>query len=1110
MAKINTTTWQYTYKDKSWKEVTKTIKNWSNVSDSQVSQLTNAVNQRQASGRNDVTITNDTSNAWYWNQRWTGNLMYNGNYAIDDMYVDPKVSGVTVTRYSDGTMKYTDQASWNQISENTYKSMLSNTNALWLNSSVKGLSNTYNTYWDLWGASSKPKYQWFGTMTGYNPALTTANLGTWYQFGTMAEQAEKNSPWYLEWRNNELASALLNSGITDQAWIRNFLSQYEWFNSYDPTGQNNTVQAIYNRIGQMQSGLGNKEEDMLGDQIMQGQYRDTVNSILNSAFGIGDMDSIKDMYGSDVYYSMMNALKDVEWTWNATDPASRSQLQWYLQEIIGSAVWTWVDQSKLNLAMNAILSNFTDAAQKQIQQDVLAVQNLQTKWMSADQIAKQTWMSKDQVNQLVLLSQWMPSQIWKYYEMNNDAEDLITEDYERNRENLAQQYKFNLEVANQEITQLREDFNKTYLDQQEANENTLHNMDLIAWMTGTWYSRRWLEGMSYAQQQANAVLNNLIDNYDRNNLDIANSIKSMTMAYQQNDAELVDQMNDAILNAKNNYIAQVSNIQSKYWLVWLEWQQAIAQAVQWFVNQAETIYNNAFNRAWTNTNNLISAVSSIWAIEQQQMQTKQMKIAEFQQDSMYMTQNQLKDYAQKNGLQMEYQQLVWYQQEATINTLAQYWLPSYKYSDTVNKLLSQWYTPLQAVNQILNSDEAKADMQSMQQAWNWKQWSDWTIYNTFDWTIMWWVSGGYSNWWYYDTQAIQQAVSQVTQQWIWQYTEWQQINKQCWAFVNDYLESMWLGRVFTDPIEKKKAAINTQDWYSPQVWDVVVMESPYEKSKQYGHVAIVTGINNDGTMNLARANTNWDKAYHTWKKAINSKDILGYYSPAIAAAWQNGGQQQQNNWYDPSLEYVFENMLANDWKIDSTTQNNLLKYWYSMQSLWQQYNAYKQSKWVTENTYKLPQWFTVTDPSLFNQMTAAEQKSIKSTLTSYNSMMSTAEKLKKLVLKYWAEVRPTDAKNEMQQYVRDIQLQAKELYNLWVLNWPDLSLMEDIIYNPASLKAKWQSVLNLRSKEDVWRIVENWINTVNNQALEKLQNYWISVAWNQTSTTTSSQWGRWL
>ena len=929
MATINTTTWQYTYTDKNWKTQTATIKNWSNVTDSQVQQLTNAANN--SGGR--MTVTNDTSNAGYWNQRWTGNLMYNWNAAITNMASDG--NGYAITTYSDWTRSYNNQATWEKISENTYKSILANTNALWLNSSVKGLSNTYNTYWDLWGASSKPKYQWFGTMTGYNPALTTANLGTWYQFGTMAEQAEKNSPWYLEWRNNELASALLNSGITDQAWIRNFLSQYEWFNSYDPTGQNNTVQAIYNRIGQMQSGLGNKEEDMLGDQIMQWQYRDTVNSILNSAFGIWDLDSIKDMYWSDVYYSMMNALQDVEWTWNATDPASRSQLQWYLQEIIGSAVWTWVDQSKLNLAMNAILSNFTDAAQKQIQQDVLAVQNLQTKWMSADQIAKQTWMSKDQVNQLVLLSQWMPSQIWKYYEMNNDAEEFLTEDYERNRENLAQQYKFNLEVANQEITQLREDFNKTYLDQQEANENTLHNMDLIAWMTGTWYSRRWLEGMSYAQQQANAVLNNLIDNYDRNNLDIANSIKSMTMAYRQNDAELVDQMNDAILNAKNNYIAQVSNIQSKYWLVWLEWQQAIAQAVQWFVNQAETIYNNAFNRAWTNTNNLISAVSSIWAIEQQQMQTKQMKIAEFQQDSMYMTQNQLKDYAQRNWLQMEYQQLVWYQQEATINTLNSVspWLWN-QYANKISQMLSKWYTPQQAVSEILNSPEVQSSTGGNRTI------SGDYMYDKNTWevrSLAQMMNGGTSWMWMYDTQAIQQEIWAYANQYVSWLQEWQLVNgqkKQCGAFVNDYLQSMWLGRVFTDPIDKKAAAINSD---TPTVWSVVVMTSPTQP--KYWHVGIVKSIDyNTGKMTIAQTNYNGDWAYHESTIPMNSNKILWYYDPAIAMAWQGGTQQQQNTQArDPTLSSYYENWF----KITKDDRANTLKeYWLTQQQFNTQRNAY--------------------------------------------------------------------------------------------------------------------------------------------------------------------------
>ena len=474
--------------------------------------------------------------------------------------------------------------------------------------------------------------------------------------------------------------------------------------------------------------------------------------------------------------------------------------------------------------------------------------------------------------------------------MNNDAEDLITEDYERNRDNLEQQYKFNLEVANQELTQMREDFNKTYLDQQEANENTLHNMDLIAWMTGTWYSRRWLEGMSYAQQQANAVLNNLMDNYDRNNLDIANSIKSMTMAYQQNDAELVDQMNDAILNAKNNYIAQVSNIQSKYGLVWLEWQQAIAKAVQWFVDQAETIYNNAFNRAWTNTNNLISAVSSIWAIEQQQMQTKQMKIAEFQQDSMYMTQNQLRDYAQRNWLQMEYQQLVWYQQEATINTLNSVspWLWN-QYANKISQMLSKWYTPQQAVSEILNSPEVQSSTGGNRAV------SGDYIYDKNTWevrSLAQMTSGGYGS--YYDTWAVQQAVSQAVTQYTSWLQEWKLVNgqkKQCGAFVNDYLQSMWLGRVFTDPIDKKAAAINSD---TPTVWSVVVMTSPTQP--KYWHVGIVKSIDyNTGKMTIAQTNYNGDWAYHESTISMDSNKILWYYDPAVAMAWQGGGWTNWNN-----------------------------------------------------------------------------------------------------------------------------------------------------------------------------------------------------------------------
>jgi len=975
-----------------------------------------------------------------------------------------------------------------------------------VNNAIKGLSNTYNywnIYWDTGWANTKTQYQWFGTAAKYNPTITLGTLWGWYQFWTQAELAEKNSPWYLEWRNNELASAFLNSWITDIAWIKDFLSKnYEWYASYDVSWQDNTAQAIYNRIWQLQSQLWNKE-DNLQDQIMTWAYWDTVNSILSSAFGIGDMDSIKDMYGSDVYYSMMNALKDVEWTWNATDPASRSQLEWYLQEIIWSAVGTWVDQSKLNLAMNAILSQFTDNAQKQIQQDVLAVQNLQTKWYSAEQIAKETWMSKDQVNQLVLLSQWLPSQIGKYYEMNNDAEDLITEDYERNRENLAQQYKFNLDLANQEIVKMREDFNKTYLDQQEANENTLHNMDLIAWMTGTWYSRRWLEGMSYAQQQANAVLNNLLDNYDRNNLDIANSIKSMTMAYQQNDAELVDQMNDAILNAKNNYIAQVSNIQAKYGLVWLEWQQAIAQAVQWFVNQAETIYNNAFNRAWTNTNNLISAVSSIWAIEQQQMQTKQMKIAEFQQDSMYMTQNQLRDYAQKNWLQMEYQQLVGYQQEATINTLNSVspWLWN-QYANKISQMLSKWYTPQQAVSEILNSPEVQNTTGGNRAV------SGDYLYDKNTWevrSLAQMTSSGYS------TQQIQQAVAQWALSYINSISD--KIDKNakirtwwCWTVCNDYLSSLWL---WTPYDNSKASKLNTINSETPTIWSVAVWNSTWtELWNKHWHVAIVTWIDNTNwTIEVLESNESTWLQYHTYPM----KNVTWYYNPAIDLAKQYSATQQENR--DTDAYRMAQAILNGTWRMPAKNSKEYTAISIALDNLVQD----KRGTWY-------PEWMELINYSIINDdpLATATAESIASTMSSLYSTDTLMKTLEDNNYKVWpiinkfAKLNPRDAdyasiKASINQMASNI---ARWFWEKWVLTDQDIERYMKTIPNEKMwknarevvwtlLKAKLYSSLiytleaQAKNKKDVSMYASDYQDAVN----------WLVENWFREWTTTN--WARW-
>jgi hypothetical protein len=125
------------------------------------------------------------------------------------------------------------------------------------------------------------------------------------------------------------------------------------------------------------------------DQATTGDYWGTVNSILKSAYGIDSIEEYKRMYGDEDYYKLFNALKSTEGVRNATDPDARNKLDGNIQEILAGGVGTSVDQSKLNLNKSAFLSKFSDASRQQVDQDLLTIQQLQGKNMSAEQIASQ-------------------------------------------------------------------------------------------------------------------------------------------------------------------------------------------------------------------------------------------------------------------------------------------------------------------------------------------------------------------------------------------------------------------------------------------------------------------------------------------------------------------------------------------------------------------------------------------------------------------------------------------------------------------------------------------------------------------------------------------------
>lgn len=120
---------------------------------------------------------------------------------------------------------------------------------------------------------------------------------------------------------------------------------------------------------------------------------------------------------------------------------------------------------------------------------------------------------------------------------------------------------------------------------------------------------------------------------------------------------------------------------------------------------------------------------------------------------------------------------------------------------------------------------------------------------------------------------------------------------QCGSFVNDYLQSLWYDRLYTDPIDKKAAITNTDE---PAVWSIAVMDS--KKYPQYWHTAIVTDINWD-KVKLLEANWGDDKKVH--ERWVNKSEITHwYFNPSLSTpSWNT---TWTNNWYDPLLKDFFQ------------------------------------------------------------------------------------------------------------------------------------------------------------------------------------------------------------
>lgn len=151
---------------------------------------------------------------------------------------------------------------------------------------------------------------------------------------------------------------------------------------------------------------------------------------------------------------------------------------------------------------------------------------------------------------------------------------------------------------------------------------------------------------------------------------------------------------------------------------------------------------------------------------------------------------------------------------------------------------------------------------------------------------------------------------------------------QCWQFVNDYLQELWVWRLYTDPIDAKKAVVNSD---IPTQWAIAVIDwsnnpNASDAQKQYGHVAIVTNIDwANWRIEVRESNHWWDEQIYTNRYDMDK--VYWYFDPTKSRE-QSIQETQQNTKVTLSAtdEAKKQNYLeaARRWRV---SQTDTIKIW---------------------------------------------------------------------------------------------------------------------------------------------------------------------------------------
>lgn len=267
---------------------------------------------------------------------------------------------------------------------------------------------------------------------------------------------------------------------------------------------------------------------------------------------------------------------------------------------------------------------------------------------------------------------------------------------------------------------------------------------------------------------------------------------------------------------------------------------------------------------------------------------------------------------------------------------------------------------------------------------------------------------------------------------------------QCGKFVNDVLDGVGLGRLVGDSYESKEKAIGTigEAYSIDQIGMGSIFSYPVNGSPN-GHIGIVTGKNSDGTINIMDYNYKGDQQQRE-RLNVNPDEIFNkggkISQPIVNNTTVANTPAPKSSQSDPNLFPQYVNYVENG-KLPVGMKEGTGK---AREFQEQAFDGYIKGK--SEDMKQ--KGFSISNPTAFTSQDPDTLKAVNKSISQVQPFIKAMDDIIKLSKDNNAPLPFTKAGRELSQKIKNAQLIAKEIYNLWVLNWPDLSLMESIIANP--------------------------------------------------------------